>query len=113
MHLTMHEAAIGTMGDLRRRSPRIHVDAQVPVRRLGGFPIRVPLRDVSMGGCRIELLEPCAVDEQLIARFPMLQPLGASVRWSDGRATGVQFHASMHEAVLEALIDRLTQRRVP
>jgi hypothetical protein len=91
----------------RRRAPRCAVDIEVSVRRIGGFNFQAGLHDVSIGGCRVEMLEPCEVGDRVVARFPALEPLGARVCWSAGTTAGVEFHASVHPAVFDALLVRL------
>jgi hypothetical protein len=94
-------------GTERRRSGRIALDSNILVRRLGSFNFEVALRDVSTGGCRVQLLEPSAVGDPVIARFPQLEPLGSRVCWAEGTTTGVQFLTSIHPAVFDSLLARL------
>ena len=91
----------------RRRAPRCAVDIEVSVRRIGGFNFQAGLHDVSIGGCRVEMLEPYEVGDRVVARFPALEPLGARVCWCAGTTAGVEFHASVHPAVFDALLVRL------
>ena len=91
----------------RRRAPRTAVSGEVSVRRIGGFNFQAGLHDVSVGGCRVEMLEPCEVGDRVVTRFPELEPLGARVCWSAGATAGVEFHASVHPAVFDALLIRL------
>jgi hypothetical protein len=102
------EEAADPAGDERRRSLRVAVDAEVCVRRSGGFNFQVQMRNMSIGGCRVELLEPCEVDDHLIARFPKLEPLGARACWTQGTVTGLQFTTTFHPAVLDSLLERLS-----
>jgi hypothetical protein len=94
-------------GAERRRCGRVALNSNILVRRLGGFNFDVALRDVSTGGCRVELLEPCEVGDPVIARLPQLEPLGSRVCWARGTTTGVQFLTSLHPAVFDALLPRL------
>ena len=94
-------------GGERRRSGRVVLDSNILVRRLGSFNFEVALRDVSTGGCRVQLLEPSAVGDPVIARFPQLEPLGSRVCWAKGTTTGVQFLTSIHPAVFDSLLTRL------
>ena len=91
----------------RRRAPRAEVSGEVSVRRIGSFNFQAGLHDVSIGGCRVEMLEPCEVGDRVVTRFPELEPLGARVCWSAGTTAGVEFHASVHPAVFDALLIRL------
>lgn len=91
----------------RRESTRVTVSADVVVRRIGGFNFEVAVRDVSARGCRVELLEPCAPGDAVIARFPQLEPLGSRVCWASGTTTGMEFATTIHPAVFDSLIARL------
>ena len=77
------------------------------LRRLGSFGFEVPMRDVSAAGCRVELVEPVAVNDRVVARLPGLEPFGATVIWSDERSAGLSFNRPLHPAVYELLLGRL------
>ena len=95
-------------GEEQRRHGRHDLDqAEVCVRRIGGFNFSVRLRDVSAGGCGIELVEPYDVSDQIIARFKRLDPLGARVCWTSRTVAGIQFHRAIHPAVFDNLLGRL------
>lgn len=91
----------------RRRGTRLSLKGNVMVRRVGGFNFEVTLKDVSPGGCRVEMLEPSEVGDPVITRFPQLEPLGSRVCWAKGTTTGVQFLTTMHPAVFDSLLTRL------
>jgi hypothetical protein len=94
-------------GAERRRTGRVPVNSNIVVRRLGGFNFEVALRDISSGGCRVEMIEPSEVGDPVIARLPQLEPLGSRVCWAEGITTGVQFLTNLHPAVFDALLTRL------
>jgi len=94
-------------GTERRRSGRVTLDASIIVRRVGGFNFEVALRDVSTGGCRVEMLEPSEIGDPVIARFPLLEPLVSRVCWTQGVTTGMQFLSNIHPAVFDSLLTRL------
>src|SRR5437763_7383728 len=75
----------------RRRCARVALESEVLVRRLGGFNFNVALRDISTGGCRVEMIEPAVAGDPVIARLPQLEPLGSRVCWAEGKTTGMQF----------------------
>jgi len=92
----------------RRQSPRRSFDgAEVVMRRIGGFNFQVPLVDVSAGGCRIVLIEECDAGEDVITRFPRLEPLGGWVRWTEGTTAGLEFTRPIHPAVFDLLSSRI------
>lgn len=95
----------------RRRSRRTAILSGALVRRVGGFSFEVALKDLSVGGCRVEMLEPCEVGDDAITRFPQLEPLGSRVCWTQGTATGLQFLTAIHPAVLDMLLTRLEAAR--
>jgi hypothetical protein len=95
--------------DERRASPRVAMSDEILVRRLGGFNFEVALRDLSSGGCRVEMLEPADVGDSAVARLPKLEPLGTRVCWADGTTTGLKFLTTIHPAVFEQLLTRMTQ----
>ena len=103
-------AAMGSPADgqaERRRSVRVATSSEVLVRRIGAFNFSVPLSDISIGGCRVEMLEPTEPGDALVARLPQLQPLGSCVRWSEGTTAGVEFLTTLHPAVFDMLLTRL------
>jgi hypothetical protein len=81
--------------------------AEVSVRRVGSFNFALRLRDVSAGGCGIELVEPYDAEDHLIARFKGLDPLGARVCWTSGPVAGIAFDRAIHPAVFDNLLGRL------
>ena len=91
----------------RRQCERVATSSEVMVRRIGGFNFNVALKDISTGGCRVEMLEPSQVGDRVIARLPKLEPLGSSVKWAQGTTTGVEFQSKIHPAVFELLLKRL------
>ena len=93
--------------DQRRHDRHNLTNACVCVRRIGGFNFLVRLRDLSAGGCGIELIEPYEVDDQVIARFKRLDPLGARVCWTGRAVGGIEFNRAVHPAVFENLLGRL------
>ena len=94
----------------RRQSRRVATHSQLLVRRIGGFNFNVALKDISAGGCRVEMLEPSQVGDRVIARLPRLEPLGSCVKWAEGTTTGIAFLGKMHPAVFELVLARLPTR---
>ena len=92
----------------RRRSSRVAMASEVLVRRLGGFNFNVALKDISSGGCRVEMLEPSEIGDPVIARLPQLEPLGSRVCWAEGTTTGMQFLTTIHPAVFDLLLTRIS-----
>jgi hypothetical protein len=91
----------------RRGSRRVHVRAEIGMRRMGSFSFQVALEDVSIGGCKVELVEFVDVDDHVIARFPGVEPFSAKVTWADSHCAGIHFERPLHPAVFEQLLSRL------
>jgi hypothetical protein len=115
MHLTSSRPTAlptGTDGDgiegSRRRSRRVTVSDEVGIRRIGSFNFQAPMSDVSAGGCRVELIEAYDVGDRLVARLPKLEPLGARVCWTAGVTAGIEFLTTIHPAVFDSLLTRLS-----
>ena len=104
-------AICGTWADKpagRRRGQRVRVSsAEIGMRRMGSFSFQVMLEDVSVGGCKVELVEFVEVDDHVIARFPGIEPFSAKVSWADSRFAGIDFDRPLHPAVFEQLLSRL------
>ena len=95
----------------RRRSDRFAGGAPIHARRIPGTNFEVPLDNISAGGCRIETLEECEEGDDIIARLPHLEPMGARIRWTLGRVAGLQFVRPLHPAVFNALLEQLREDR--
>jgi hypothetical protein len=107
-HETPAPRGTWTEGPLGRRSnQRLGLSAHVSLRRSGGFGFQVGLGDLSVGGCKVELVEAVDPGERVIARLPGLEPFPAKVTWVDAPWAGLNFERPMHPAVLESLQSRL------
>ena len=91
----------------RRCVDRVAVASNITLRPIGGFNHQVRVDDVSIAGCRVELVEETELGEPLITRFPQLEPLVGEVRWKAGAMAGLEFTRAVHPAVLDALVSRL------
>lgn len=92
----------------RRGCARVSVAAAITVRPIGGFNHQVRIDDVSTAGCRVELVEEIELGEPVITRFPELEPLVGAVRWKAGAIAGLEFSRTMHPAVLDHMVMRLS-----
>lgn len=91
----------------RRECERTAVASTITVRPIGGVNHEVRIEDLSMAGCRVELVESAELGELLITRLPQLEPLVGTLRWADGRIAGLAFSKRMHPAVLDAMVAHL------
>jgi hypothetical protein len=93
----------------RRRHKRVHLQSAAIVRRIGAHNFEVALEDISAGGCRVVMMEPAEIGDPVIARMPQLEPLGSRVSWAEGKVAGVEFLKTIHPAVFEMLLSRLSE----
>lgn len=92
----------------RRRSARICVNSAVPLRAIGTTVAEVVvLEEISSTGCRV-VCQPAKIGDCVIARFPQLEPLGSRICWTEGSKAGVEFRKTIHSAVFNSLIERLS-----
>ncbi|MEO8455028.1 MAG: PilZ domain-containing protein [Sphingomicrobium sp.] len=103
-----HRQPVNRPENCRRESPRAPVEAEVAVKKLGGFGFQLQALNVSAGGCRVELIEMVNSGEPVIVRLPTLEPLGAEVAWVQGANAGLHFNRPLHPAVFDQLMDRFT-----
>jgi len=93
----------------RRGFARVALEKDIVVRRIGGFNFDVGIRNLSVGGCTVDAIEEYEVGDPVITRFPQLEPLGSRVCWTNGSTVGIQFLKAIHPAVLDSLVERMTQ----
>lgn len=91
----------------RRRNERVRCVAEIGMRRMGSFSFQVVVEDVSVGGCKAELVEFVDVNDHVIIRFPGIEPFSAKVSWADTHHAGIDFERPLHPAVFEQLLSRL------
>lgn len=92
-----------------RSSRRIVSGTEVRLRRVGRPNFQVNLLDLSVDGCRLDLVERPQIGETVQLLFPGLATVKAKIRWLDGFVAGLEFVQPFHPAVFELLVDRLTQ----
>jgi hypothetical protein len=95
------------MPDLPRRSSRVSLSAEVRLRRSQDVPYSVQLRDLSLHGCSIELVNRVHVGERLWIKLPSIESIECFVRWEKEFTAGVDFVAPLHPAVFATLRQRL------
>jgi hypothetical protein len=94
------------MAELARRSNRFRLTAEVRLRRSQDNPYTVQLRDLSMHGCSVELVNRVHVGERLWIKLPGVESIECFVRWEKEFTAGVDFASPLHPAVLAALTQR-------
>ena len=90
-----------------RRHQRIELTAEVSMRRLGKINYRVRVYDISLEGCRVELIDRPRIDEIVMIKLDGLEALEAETCWVEGVTAGLKFARAIHPAVFDLLIARL------
>lgn len=90
-----------------RRNERISLGADVSLRRLGQHNYRVRVNDLSLDGCKVELVEKPRIQEHVLVKFEGLEVLDAEVCWVEGYVAGLRFERPIHPAVFDLLLQRL------
>ena len=103
-------ALCGTWADKprgRRRNQRVAAGSEISLRRLGSFPFQVVLGDVSVSGCKIEMVEFVEVDDPVVARVPGQGP--GCARLSRGATPRARrdIDPPIQPPLFEALLPRL------
>ncbi len=93
--------------DLPLRPERLPLVAEVNVRRRFDNRYSVTLLDLSVEGCRVELVERAAVGDLLWISLPGLETIEAAACWTDGFITGVRFKRPLHPSVFDLLAERM------
>jgi hypothetical protein len=94
-----------------RRFERAPLTAEVSMRRLGKLNYRVHVFDISPEGCRVELVDRPHLQEHVLIKLDGIEGLQAEVCWVEGTSAGLKFERSIHPAVFDLLLERLTSSR--
>ena len=92
---------------LSRKGPRIALGGQVSLRRLGQSNYRVRVNDLSLEGCKVDLVERPRVGEHVLIKFDGLEALDAEVCWVEDFVAGLRFQKPIHASVFDLLLERL------
>jgi hypothetical protein len=72
------------------RPPRLEIDCSATI-RIGGYQHQVDVRDISLGGLKVDIRDPDVLDQKALITIESLPPLKGCVRWyRDGQA-GILF----------------------
>lgn len=77
------------------------------LRRDGSSNYRVRLFDLSVEGCKVEIVERPRVAEGVWLKFDGLEAVHATVIWVAPPVAGLRFDRPIHIAVLEAIMGKL------
>ncbi|MBW0144314.1 PilZ domain-containing protein [Sphingomicrobium clamense] len=94
-----------------RRQERRAITGDVRLRARGGSRYPAAVFDVSTGGCRVGLAKTMNPGDTMWIGLPGIEPLQATIRWTDGWTAGVEFERPMHPSVLELVEDRIRCKR--
>lgn len=94
--------------ETRRNAMRLPVAAEVQLRSPGNLSQTVRIRDLSMTGCCIDLINRVRLNESLWIKFPGLEALECFVCWEKDFVAGVEFVRPLHPAVMDMLGVRMT-----
>jgi hypothetical protein len=75
----------------RRRRPRFHVDLVVTI-WIGSRPIRAPLCDVSISGCRVAIDLRARRGDPVTVQILNGRRVEGEIVWSTAECTGIKFH---------------------
>ena len=90
-----------------RRADRVEIAGEVSLRRSAQRNYRVRAYDASPYGCRIEFVERPELEERVWVKFDGLDAIEGLVVRIDGFVAGIEFVRPMHQAVFDALKERL------
>ncbi|WP_310469226.1 PilZ domain-containing protein [Sphingomonas sp.] len=90
-----------------RKAPRVALDAEVVMRRIGGNNYRVRVFDLSPHGCKAEFVARPALDEKIWIKLEGLDAVEGMVCWLDGFVVGIEFVRPLHAAVFDHIVKHL------
>jgi hypothetical protein len=90
--------------DERRSSPRLAVGVtKVSVRKLSEQPAEASLGDLSIYGCRIKSPLDHNAGERVWLRFVGMNPVNATIVWSDNGFAGCRFDVPIDKGLFRSL----------
>lgn len=101
------EAMPAAQKRLSRANKRTEVAAEAALRRAGNASHRVRVQEVSVSGCRLELVDRPDVGEHVWVKFDGLEAIEATVCWIAGFKAGLKYTKPIHPAVFDLLLTRV------
>jgi hypothetical protein len=92
--------------DEHRAAQRAPVDLQAGFRKAGYDSARAEISDISVTGCKVDSAVSLGPKTQVWIKFPGLQPMQATVIWTNGFEVGCEFSAPFYKPVLDNLLYR-------
>ena len=93
---------------VKRGSERLDLSAEVSLRRPGKPNYRARAFDLSSSGCKVEFIDRPDEGETMWVKFDGLDALEAKVRWIEPPHIGLKFDRTIHPAVYDLLVARLS-----
>lgn len=90
-----------------RQAQRVPLSAEIPLKLLGKTNYRVRIFDLSPEGCKAELIDSAKLGDQVLMRFPDLEPLQAEICWFENHVAGLRFMRPFHPAVFDLVVAKL------
>lgn len=93
-----------------RKQDRIALEGTVRSRHPGsrGYPTRI--RDLSPGGCRVELSYEPRHGETVWIALPGIESIESKICWNDGFTAGVAFAKPLHPSVFELITKKMQEQ---
>ena len=88
----------------QRKSERIHVQVDAGLRQRGASGVSVRVLDLSPEGFRASTHLELNNGSSVWLRLPGLEPLHATVAWSEGHFIGCAFERPLHPAVVDMIV---------
>ena len=83
--------------------------AEVTLRKPGQPNYRVRVLDASPEGCKLEFIQRPREGDRIWVKFEGLETLEAEVCWVEDFVMGVNFARSLHPAVFDLLVTKISQ----
>jgi hypothetical protein len=90
----------------RQRPPRLDVQCKASI-RIGGTYYNCEVRDISLGGMKVEPIEQYCLGKDVVVVVESLRPIKGQVRWFSERRAGIVFDEPL---TLEELADWVGKR---
>ncbi|MCM8557676.1 PilZ domain-containing protein [Sphingomicrobium sediminis] len=94
-----------------RREERVALEGEVRSRHPGSKAYPTTIRNLSPGGCCVDLSYSPKHGERLWVTLPGLQPIEAQVCWNDGWTAGCAFTTPLYPAVFDTIRQRMEETK--
>jgi hypothetical protein len=91
----------------RRAAGRIMVQLAAAAREPGQEKVDVQIVDISLQGCRIEMLCTCFAEQWVLLAIPGLTPQFSRIVWQEPGFAGLEFGSPLSQSAFDGLIERV------